>query len=154
MANETPSYTPAQLEIAQQMVGDFLCGRETQLSEAKEIVVGRAALMNKAEGDPTARVLRVANIQDGMIESVSYYLSYGVENRSDGNYGRSVAIRINRGEEYKPAEELLATFDSDFYSSVYEQPLPIVPSVEDAVGEVSWSRGNDVNNMVNVQRIY
>lgn len=154
MANELPSYTPAQLEIAQQMVGDFLGGRETQLSEAKEIVVGCAALMKQAEGDPTARVLRVANIQDGMIESVFYYLSYGVEGRPDGNYGRSVAIRINRGEEYKPVEELAVAFNADFYASVYEQPQPVAPAIEAEVGGVSWNNGSDIHNMVHAQRIY
>ena len=44
MANETPSYTPAQLQEAEKLVNNFLEGRNDQLRDSRDAALTLAAV--------------------------------------------------------------------------------------------------------------
>jgi hypothetical protein len=52
MANETPSYTPAQLQEAEKLVNNFLEGRNDQLGDSRDAALTLAAAMRRSNGRP------------------------------------------------------------------------------------------------------
>ncbi len=152
MANEIFSYTPAQLQEAEQMVDHFLNGRNHQLEESRNAVLRLAEAM-RSEGDPTSKVFRVGSIRNGMIESISYDLIFALEQAETHFYGRKATVGLYK-DTMRTEEHTQSDLHESFVESMNSPELSLMENyVEIDIGQRAARNSADQQNFDVIERI-
>ncbi len=152
MSRETSLFTPAQLQEAEEMVNHFLNGRNDQLEDSKNAVLGLAEAM-KGEGDPTSKVFRVGNIRGGMVEGISYQLVFALEQRDVDFYGRKAVIGLDK-DSFRTFDRTQSDLRASFLESMYSAELSLMESyVGIDIGQRAAYNSADQQNFDVIERI-
>jgi hypothetical protein len=107
----------------------------------------------RGEGDPAAKVFRVGNVKNGMVESISYELIYALEQRETDYYGRKATVGVDRNSS-KTADQTQTDLHASFLQSMYEPELSLMESyVEIDIGQRASRNSADQQNFEVLQRI-